>query len=49
MLGLKKGIQEIKYRMKLRKALSNETDECLKITLEEVKKEIERRNRQCKK
>ena len=45
MLGLKKQIEITKYRMKLRKALSNETDECLKITLEEVKKEIERRNK----
>ena len=45
MLGLKKGLTEMRYRLKLRNALTNETDECLKITLEEVKKEINRRNK----
>ncbi len=45
MLGLGKTIKETAFRMKLRKALSNETKECLEITLDEVKREIERRNR----
>ena len=45
MLGVKKSIKEIAFRMRLRKALSNETKECLEITLDEVKREIERRNR----
>jgi len=45
MLGLGKTIKETAFRMKLRKALSNETKECLEITLDEVKREIERRNK----
>lgn len=45
MAGLKKGMQTLAFRMKLRRALQNETDECLHITLEETKKEIERRNK----
>lgn len=49
MLGLKKQVHITMYRMKLRKALSNETDECLAITLEEVRKEINRRNERKKK
>lgn len=49
MLGqLKRTISETKFRIKLRNSLQQETDECLKITLEEVKKEIERRNRKHK-
>lgn len=45
MLGIGKTIKETAYRMRLRKALSNETRECLEITLDEVKREIERRNK----
>ena len=45
MAGFKKSLTELAFRMRLRKALQNETDECLKITLEETKKEIERRNK----
>lgn len=42
---IKKVVNETKYRMKLRSALQESTREQLQITLEEVKKEIERRNR----
>lgn len=45
MSGLYKGLTQLKFRLKLRKALQNETDECLKITLEETRKEVERRNK----
>lgn len=50
MIGqLKRKVSEIKFRNKLKIALQSESDECLKWTLEEVKKEIERRNRHVKK
>ena len=40
---LKKKINETIYRMRLRKSLSDETDECLKITYEETKRMCEKR------
>ena len=45
MAGFKKSLTTLAFRMKLRRALQNETQECLMITLEETKKEIERRNK----
>lgn len=45
MIGkLKNSLSMLKYRLKIRNALQSETMECLKITLEETRKEIERRN-----
>lgn len=38
-------ISEITYMMKLRKSLKNQPIELLKITLKEVREEIERRNK----
>lgn len=49
MLGqLRKTISETKFRIKLRNSLQQETDECLRITLDETKREIERRNKKHK-
>ena len=49
MLGqIRKKISETKFRIKLRNSLQQETNECLRITLEETKKEIARRNKQHK-
>ena len=46
MIGqLKRKVNEIKFRNKLKIALQSESDECLKWTLDETKKEIERRNK----
>lgn len=45
MLGIKRKINETKFRFNLRKALSEETKEALEITLQEVKREIERRRK----
>lgn len=40
---LKKKITEIAFRLKVRKALTDNSNECLMITYEEVKKEMTRR------
>ena len=50
MIGrIKRKVNEVIFRFKLRKALQEESDECLRWTLEEVRKEIERRNaKKCK-
>ena len=46
MIGkVKRKVNEVKFRFKLKLALQSENDECLKWTLDEVKKEIERRNK----
>lgn len=45
MAGIKKLISETAYRLKFRKEIQNSTDELLRITYDEVKKEIERRNK----
>lgn len=37
--------QELKFRLKLRKSLQEETIELVKITYDESKKELERRNK----
>lgn len=42
-MGLRKTIMETNYRLKLRKGLGNETNECIKITYEEVVREMKRR------
>lgn len=42
---LKRKLQEIDFRMKLRKSLQEETIELVKITFEESKKELERRQK----
>lgn len=41
---IKRKISMLKFKLKLRKALEEETDECLYWTLEEVKREINIRN-----
>lgn len=43
---IKRTIKLTQYQMKLRKALGNASIEELRLTLEETKKEIEKRNRQ---
>lgn len=49
MIGqIKRKVNEVKFRFNLKAALQSENDECLKWTLEEVKKEIERRNKKHK-
>ena len=45
MLGIKRKINETKFRWNLRKALAEETREALQITLEEVKREIDKRRK----
>ena len=46
MIGqIKRKVNEVKFRFKLKQALQEENNECLYWTLDEVKKEIERRNR----
>jgi hypothetical protein len=42
-MGLKKQFNETVFRMKIRKALSDETNEYIKITYEEAKKMCEKR------
>lgn len=44
-MGLKKSINELAYRMKLRKELQNSPIETLRITKEETDREINRRNK----
>ena len=43
---LKRGMQELAYRMKLRKALQQSSREQLEITNKELHREINRRNKQ---
>ena len=43
--GIKKSLSLLGYRIKIRNALYGITDEQLKINLEEVRKEIDRRNK----
>ena len=45
-MGLKMKMKQTAYRMNMRTALSKSSREELQICLEEVKKEIERRNKQ---
>lgn len=42
-MGFKKNLQETAYRLKVRKALSNESNEILKITYEECRRMCEKR------
>lgn len=42
---IKNSLSMLKYRLKIRNALQAESIECLRITLEESKREIERRNK----
>lgn len=45
MIGkLKRQVSQWKFKLNLRKALEAESDECLRWTLEEVRREIDRRN-----
>ena len=48
-MGFKKKLGHLWYRIKVRKEIGNLEDELLKITYEEVQKEINRRNKGVKK
>lgn len=46
MIGkVKRKVNQWKFKLNLRRALEEESDECLMWTLAEVKREIERRNK----
>ena len=50
MIGrVKRKVSQLKFKFNLRKALEQETDECLLWTLEEVKREINLRSQRKKK